>query len=115
MKVYYGAITTMAARGRLSLHIPDIAVGTPMPEMIDRPDEWFIRCVIRGGNHPYRETRPLTSKDSYAMLYLSKKGYEANKDALRMAFNSVYDRGHTWADFEAYAEMFYAELRNPNG
>lgn len=100
MKILEGAIVDSAKKGYLSLQVPDIAIGYPQPPMVDAPDEWFV--VLTG-------ERPVIGRET-GFLYLSRKGYEANKKLLRDAIDGN-PRGITWEQFESAAEAHFAKVK----
>ena len=75
------------------------------------PDDWFIRVVPEDGRF---RLVPLTSHFGY--MYLSRKGYEANKKALQKAFdkaNAEGQCGHTqWSDVEVNIQKFFATVKD---
>jgi len=103
MKILPGSITCLAGEGRLTIQVPTISIGTDDRALEDAPDDWF---VLTGYG-----TKPAIGRErSSAFVYLSRKGYEANKSALRAAFNQSTSRRGTWQQFEAAAEAFFADL-----
>lgn len=85
MKIAKRALTYSASRQYLSLVVPDIVLGSE--EMIDVPDDW------------------LNVNKRQCIITLTRKGYEANKESLKKAFEASTDnRGHSWIEFEEYVE-----------
>lgn len=90
----------------MTVQVPECAIGSPVPEEIDAPDDWFIRT-------DGWELKPK------GFLHLSRAGFEANRDALRTAFEKyIHDEPHgragdkTWADFENEIEHFFVGIEN---
>lgn len=73
MKIFEIAITALTSEGRITLQVPDFCIGTPIPKQIEAPDDWFVRL---NGYLP----------SPRGCLFLSRKGWEANKEALWLAF-----------------------------
>jgi hypothetical protein len=106
MKMQKDTITHLMWCGYLTLQVPEIEVnfGTPLPESayVDAPDEWFMRL---SGDLP----------SSRGFLHLSRAGYEANKTAIREAFEvALADperrRAESWADFEAFVVKHFENI-----
>jgi len=85
MQIIKGSITYLTETGHLTLQIPDSWIGDK-PEMEDAPDEWFIRL---------KNDRPITSKRESGFLYLTKAGWEANKEKFHAVLKEN-PRGATW-------------------
>jgi len=102
MRIPTSSITTLAGEGRITLQVPACWIGTA-PELTDYPDEWF--CQLRGARVPAvgRET---------GFLFLTRAGFEANKAAIRAAFEAANTRrsGEGWAAFEAHAAQHFANI-----
>ena len=118
MKILKDAITSLAGEGRITLQVPvyDIMVedgraiahtayDLEEERVADVPDEWFITL---------RSNSPAVGKES-GYTFLSRAGWEANKDEIKKAFESnAHPRG-TWSDFEKYAEhQFTTVKKNAN-
>lgn len=107
MKLERDAITTLAGEGRCTLLVPDVLLFVPGYDESsvvyeDFPDDWFVVLTPAGA--------PVAGKEN-GYTYLSRKGYEANKDALKKAFESSEGiRGKTWADFEKHAEEHFDKV-----
>lgn len=107
MQILKGAITQLASRGHLTLQVPECAICKPGTnvEMEEAPDEWF--CVLK------HNCVPASGKES-GFLYLTRAGYEANKDALRTAFESAieedWDKDWNWPAFEKMAEAHFQKV-----
>ena len=105
MRIFKDAITTLAAEGRRTLQVPDLVIAIPPVrleevEYEEVPDEWFTRL---------KRDVPCAGKEN-GFLYLSRKGYEANKERLKEAFlKAQYKRG-TWEQFEKDAEDHFAKV-----
>lgn len=101
MKIFKDAIITHASTGRITLQIPDRCYGVdPNQEHEDAPDEWFIRL---------KDHRPASNREN-GYLFLTRRGYEANKERLKVSFGSVQSRGTTWEAFEQDAERHFKEV-----
>ena len=110
MRLTTDSITSQAARGRCCLQVPEycIVLGTnaePEPTQ-EYPDDWFVRL---------KHGRPVVAGERTGFLHLTRKGFEANKEALRHAFEEKvgdgtnYPQGkNTWEDFERLAEEDFA-------
>ena len=89
----------MASEGRLTLQIPTLYIGSLPNDIIDLPDEWF--CILKGG-------RPCVGKEQ-GFLYLTYKGWIANRNDIKKAFMaSKYKRG-TWQDFKNHVKNDFKE------
>lgn len=105
MKLTDNAITALACEQRLTLQVPDQAYWTPgnEPTFVDYPDEWFCRLL---------HDRP----SKQGALYLTRKGFEANREALKAAFEASrggkFERGYNgdWSKFEAHAAEHFAKV-----
>lgn len=112
MIVFKAAITHLASRGRTDIQVPEINISTKgvlyardVPNDTEElPDAWFIRLsyylpVIKGG-----------------FLYLSKAGWEANKNQIKIAFEKAivnnYNRGKTWDDFINEINKHFIKIEN---
>jgi len=109
MEILKDAITSSARGGYLSLQIPEIAVrfNGGQDEVENIPDDWV--CRLKSCD------RPAVGKES-GFLYLTRKGYEANKPAIRAAFEQAIasgtDRtgGIGWPAFEQAAAFHFSEV-----
>lgn len=105
MKLLDGSIEALAKEGRHSIQIPEIIIGSTagIPE-IECPNDWFWRM-----NHLKLPCRQ-------GFLYLTRKGYAANRENIREAFLSACRRaGSTnmnrdWAKFEKSIDQFFADV-----
>lgn len=114
MKIIKETITMLAASGHITLQVPDAYIGDPEPEMEEAPDEWFMYVKCEGNAH-----RPCVGKES-GFLYLSRAGWEANKDRIKEVFEAYNEKmrreypthkWQTWADFEAHVEKHFDDMR----
>jgi len=104
MKILKEAITCLAREGRPTLQIPqhDIWFSKEPPPDAERfeeiPDEWVIS--LRNGI-------PVVGKQE-GYLFLTREGWNANKDNIEKAFNSagINKRG-SWEDFQVHAETHF--------
>ena len=104
MQIIKGTITQLASKGYLTLQIPDVSLGAVPrcgPEWEEAPDEWFVSLKASG--------HPVTSNRETGYRYLSRKGWEANKDALKRAFVGN-PRANTWEDMEAHVAEHFAKV-----
>ena len=113
MKILKRTITTLASEGRISLQVPQYNIITEGnraiaydanhskdEDVIDIPDEWII--YLRNGS-------PAVGKES-GHTFLTKMGWQANKDEIKKAFeSSEYPRG-TWEDFENHVVEHFSEV-----
>lgn len=97
MKIYKGTLWQPASGGHLSLQVPDRAFGVPIPDTEEVPDDWII--VLR-------HRRPAIGRES-GFSFLTKKGYEANKDQILKAFSKA---GGTVEEFEQYVKNHFAAV-----
>lgn len=97
MKIIKDSIICLAKKGRATLQVPDIVIGVA-PELVDCPDEWFVKLTNRNG---------IPSVQGF--LFLTQAGYEANKKDLLCAYASA---GGSPTDFEAMAETQFHERKN---
>lgn len=110
MKVYAGALTLMAAEGRLSVQVPHLNLRIVEGQVaiadlptVEIPDEWIESLKGYGSGH-----RRCTGRE-LGFWHLSRAGYEANKEALRAALVGNA-RGTTWEQYEAAAEAHFADV-----
>lgn len=113
MKIFKDSIIALASEGRLTLQIPEYSVDivnnrivpiTDDDEFEIIPDDWV--CKLRS-NH-----LPVVGKQD-GFLYLTKKGYEANKDKLKIAFensNMRYGGAGKWHLFEEHAQEHFDKV-----
>lgn len=99
MRIFKSSITAMARQGRASLQVPDVAIGKPIPETEEYPDDWFI--VLK-------DNRPAIGRES-GFLHLTRKGFEANKHQLQQALVGN-PRGTTWEVFESIIMRDFAQV-----
>lgn len=113
MRIVKGTITSLAARGDITLQVPDAWIGSA-PAMEEVPDEWFMRVKCEG-----KGVRPCVGKES-GFLYLSRAGWEANKERIKEAFEGYNEKmrreypthkWQVWADFEAHVEQHFEDMR----
>lgn len=127
MRILRDTITYLAGSGYRTLQIPNVAINLPAPtpeirdhgfsdEDLERmrnfepeyeevPDEWIVH--VHSGCRRYC----LTDRERrHSFLHLSRAGFEANREAIRQAFeNSPMKRG-TWEQFLADAEEEWRKL-----
>jgi len=114
LKIIKDAITTLAGEGRVTLQVPVYEVimdkGRAMAhtaydleeeKIANVPDEWFMSL---------RNDCPAVGKES-GYTFLSRAGWEANKDEIKKAFESSKHPRGTWDDFEKYAERHFAKVK----
>ena len=103
MRLPEGAITYLASEGRITLQVPPFVIGE-ISRMIDYPDEWFHYVkMIRENCY-----RPVFGREQ-GYLHLTRAGWEANREALREAFESSPST-KTWQDFERYVETYFYNM-----
>ena len=116
MKMSKQLLTYNVSTGYISLQIPELILDTDnqtlilasgtMSDVIDMPDEWFMR----------KYGSKICIGKRTGVLYFSRKGYNANKDLLKTAFEEAIQRGHDridgkgWKLFEQKAEEFFSKL-----
>lgn len=100
MRLSKDAILSSAKQGYLSLQVPDIYIGFDT-DLADFPDDWF--CYLKEAF----SGRPAIGKEE-GFLYLSRKGYEVNREAMKESFS--LERGHDWVAFEAYVAEHFAKI-----
>jgi len=110
MKIYEGFIGALRNEGRQTLQVPDIVISFAgsKEKVVEVPDNWFIRV--------YGEFPSVGREEGF--LYLSKIGFENNKNKLKKEYFSGFSRRNgrkpveqDWKDFEDYAENFFVELK----
>lgn len=88
MKILEDSITYLARGGHITLQVPEFGINFgPEPVELkeaDLPDDWFVS--LNGNDLPSPQ----------GFLFLSRKGWEANKTALWKAF--AVSRGDPQAD-----------------
>jgi hypothetical protein len=108
MEIFKGSITHLVGRGYHTLQVSDLAIvfdGVKM-ETEEIPDDWIIK--LHSGSH-----RLATKNDGY-FLYLSKKGFEANKDKLKVALESAQHKRGTWEEFLEYVKNHFKAVDQAN-
>ena len=107
MKILKDSIVTLASEGRLTLQVPEWDIVNGQCTRIDTeiaPDEWFCRL---------KYYKPVVGKQE-GFLFLTEKGFEANKDKLKIAFeNSNLRNGGKgkWHLFEEHAKDHFAKVK----
>ena len=105
MKLHKDAITRLASEGRITLQIPQHIIWFDKePKQIETeevPDSWVVSL---------RSNRsPAVGKES-GFYFLTKKGWEANKNRIKEAFlRAEFQRG-TWVEFELHAEEHFKKV-----
>lgn len=109
MKILKGSIPQLASEGYLTLQIPafDIWIGeSPVASSYeDVPDEWVT--ILRSNN------QFCIGKET-GFLFLTRKGWEANKEAIKEAFEKSKMKRGTWQEFEKHAEDHFADVLSSN-
>ncbi len=107
MKIFKNAITTLASEGRITLQIPQYQIwfdnNPHHNEIIEIPDDWVM--LLKSNNVP------AVGKEG-GFWYLTKKGWEDNKDEIQKAFSSSNRQRGTWDDFELYVEKHFKDVEN---
>jgi len=130
MRILKGSITTLMGEGYMTLQVPTIALSLDgiKAEMVEAPDEWFMFVT--------RERLAVGREQGF--LWLSPKGYRANLDALKAAWEacptgrrrsgrytsgrewdgnakgwqeSAAERDVSWAAFQAETEVFFSLIQ----
>ena len=103
-------IISLASDGRMTLQVPEInfVISPNTMQTGDLPDSWF--CYLKSDN------RPCIGKQT-GYLYLTREGYLANYDDLKLAFESSLAKGHHdrtngvgWRAFENHAKAHFADV-----
>lgn len=103
MKVLNQSLYSLPSRGYMTLQIPDLVIGEVKPEeFVELPDEWF---QVVGSNGV---RRPLNGS---GILYWSEKGFQANRDQIKAAFDASASHRGSWVDFETKAIQFLQEVK----
>jgi len=113
MRIIKDTITMLASQGHVTLQVPDGWIGgTPVMEEV--PDEWLMRVKVESEAH-----RPCVGKEQ-GFLFLTRAGWEANKDRIKAAFDAHNEKvardypthpRKTWADFEAHVDKHFDDMR----
>jgi len=135
MEIYEHTLISLASEGRITLQIPQYVAdlsaafggpASPAPKILTIPDDWIVttncgRSSKRMKKIGFSESmpRPAIGKQS-GFWHFSKKGWLANKDKLKKAFEASSARRYysslartvTWKDFEAYADAFYKDMKD---
>lgn len=122
MKLPADCLISLAARGYMSIQVPEYdlditaenghAVGvtshvSDRADVVEYPDNWFIRVANSGSIAVGKQS---------GHLHLSRRGWEANRDTLRLVFTAAcgngLDRtgGEGFPAFVRYAEKFFADI-----
>ncbi len=106
MQILKNSITSLARRGYITLQVPTrdlwLTENPPEPEIEEIPDDWII--LLRANNSI------AIGKES-GFCYLTKKGWEHNKDEIMEAFLSAQHPRGTWEDFENHAETHFDDVK----
>ena len=100
MKIPKDSLTCHPSNGKLTLQIPTYYVGSP-PDFEELPDNWFISL---------KNDRPTTGRE-LGYTFLTREGYEANKDKIKDAFMSCQHRRGTWEVFEMEVEEHFEKVK----
>ena len=98
MNVIDQAITALASEGRLTLQIPELAIGPY--SVSEASNDWFVRASYGC---------PTVGRER-GFLFLSRKGWAINKPKIKAAFESSKDQRGTWDEFEQFATDFHKSL-----
>ncbi len=105
MQIIKDALFTLVAEGRVTLQVPGYGIGKQI-EYEEIPNDWL--CRLSGHD--------LCTGKKGGCFFLTKKGFEANKDKLKEKFMYAIthgrDRGETWEDFETHAEEHYRKVQS---
>jgi hypothetical protein len=92
MKLFRGAITALAAEGRITLQVPELIIGLVKPvDYEEYPDAWFER----------RSSRGVPAKTGF--LFLTRDGWAANREAIKAVF-CASQQIYTWTGFVTIVE-----------
>ena len=109
--MFSGYLEHLRSRGKHSLQVGEVALGEPLPDTVEAPDEWFERLKVcsglRRGDAGMR--RPFWREQGF--LFLSRAGFAANRPRLRQiveVYNAQWpSEGFTWESFEASALLHF--------
>jgi len=108
METIKDAIFLLTQRGYLTLQVPDLVyefsgkIGKKTKSQTENiPDDWVCFLV---------DNIPVFKDTVQCFLFLTRKGYEANKEKIKVGFNTIQDRGYAWKDFEKYAKNHFAKI-----
>jgi len=103
MIIYKDAITNTARSGRISLQIPEhgIFARRELYETEEVPDEWLVR--LRRYKYP-----AIGTEDGY--LFLTRTGWNANKDKIEEAFSTAKFQRGTWQEFLQHVEYHFKRV-----
>lgn len=107
MRLFTGYLEHLRSRGKYSLQVGEVALGSPVPATVEAPDEWFERLKVCSGlrRGTAGQRRPFGREQGF--LFLSRAGYEANREQLREIverYNAEWPgEGFTWQAFNAVA------------
>jgi len=103
MKLIKGSITRLSSQGYITLQIPGYAIGDPGIEIETEevPDNWIIilhsnKCASVGKEGGF--------------LFLTKTGWEANKDKIKDAYENAKHQRGPWEKFELHAEEQFKKV-----
>jgi hypothetical protein len=115
MKVFTDFYVSLRNAGYLTLQVPDTAIcfGGPGPQMIEAPDEWFEYLKAapgKPGPDGLSPMRRVVGRER-GFLFLSRAGFEANKQPIRQVWEQALAEGRTnrgrgdvsWEGFQAFA------------
>lgn len=104
MKIIKGALTSLASRGYITLQVPQVVLNSSKKfevETEEIPDNWIV--VLRRGC-------PVAGQEQ-GHSFLTKIGWEVNKDKIKEAYmNAEFQRG-SWEKFELYVEDHFKEVK----
>jgi hypothetical protein len=103
MKLNKNSITYMASKGYVSLTILNNSMICE--ELQDYPDDWFCELL---------DKTPVF-EDQQGWLSLTRKGYESNKEEIKIAFLRRFDeasKDKEWANFEEMVELHFLLVRH---
>jgi hypothetical protein len=115
MKMSIDIMTSLMARGYLTLQIPELDIDTFKgvslsvdndKHTVEMPDDWFMR--LRG-------SLPCAGRQQ-GFLFLSRKGYNANKSHLKSAFEKALNKGldrtkgKGWVAFEEHVDNHFSTM-----
>lgn len=105
MRIFKGAITSLASEGMITLQIPQYVIdapGSPPSETEEVPDEWIVK--LRSNN------TPATGKER-GYYFLTRRGWEANRHKIEEAFSKAKFKRGTWFDFQVHVEQHFMEVK----
>lgn len=105
MEIIKGSITSLSSRGYITLQIPHYTIGSPgmKVETEEIPDNWVVFL--------HSNKTPALGKEQ-GFTYLTRVGWEANKDKIKEAYENVKCPRGPWIKFEEHAEQHFDHVKH---